>query len=298
MALTRRQFNAAALSAVPVLGLSRRARAQARINSRIAGVRIGAITYSFRSMPDPNDIIKAYVTIGLGEMELMSGDAEKLAGAPAGGRASTALRDWRATATETTFAPVRKKIEDAGIALTLLCYNMNVNSTTDAGIEYAFMMARGLGVKMISTSTQISMAKRLAPVAEKYKIRVGFHGHDSTDQPDEVSTEETFRRVFDTGAYLGANLDIGHFVSANGDPVDFLRKYHDRITNLHLKDRQRNHLGNVPWGTGQTPIVEILQMLKKERWDIPANIEYVLEDPDGVVAGVTKCLDYIKKALA
>ena len=298
MALTRRQFNAAALSAVPVLGLSRRARAQARINSRIAGVRIGAITYSFRSMPDPNDIVKAYVTIGLGEMELMSGDAEKLAGAPAGGRASTALRDWRATATETTFAPVRKKIEDAGIALTLLCYNMNVNSTTDAGIEYAFMMARGLGVKMISTSTQISMAKRLAPVAEKYKIRVGFHGHDSTDQPDEVSTEETFRRVFDTGAYLGANLDIGHFVSANGDPVDFLRKYHDRITNLHLKDRQRNHLGNVPWGTGQTPIVEILQMLKKERWDIPANIEYVLEDPDGVVAGVTKCLDYIKKALA
>ena len=193
---------------------------------------------------------------------------------------------------------MRKKIEDAGIALTLLCYNMNVNSTTDAGIEYAFMMARGLGVKMISTSTQISMAKRLAPVAEKYKIRVGFHGHDSTDQPDEVSTEETFRRVFDTGAYLGANLDIGHFVSANGDPVDFLRKYHDRITNLHLKDRQRNHLGNVPWGTGQTPIVEILQMLKKERWDIPANIEYVLEDPDGVVAGVTKCLDYIKKALA
>ena len=298
MALTRRQFNAAALSAVPVLGLSRRARAQARINSRIAGVRIGAITYSFRSMPDPNDIVKAYVTIGLGEMELMSGDAEKLAGAPAGGRASTALRDWRATATETTFAPVRKKIEDAGIALTLLCYNMNVNSTTDAGIEYAFMMARGLGVKMISTSTQISMAKRLAPVAEKYKIRVGFHGHDSTDQPDEVSTEETFRRVFETGAYLGANLDIGHFVSANGDPVDFLRKYHDRITNLHLKDRQRNHLGNVPWGTGQTPIVEILQMLKKERWDIPANIEYVLEDPDGVVAGVTKCLDYIKKALA
>ena len=298
MALTRRQFNAAALSAVPVLGLSRRARAQARINSRIAGVRIGAITYSFRSMPDPNDIVKAYVTIGLGEMELMSGDAEKLAGAPAGGRGSTALRDWRAGATETTFAPVRKKIEDAGIALTLLCYNMNVNSTTDAGIEYAFMMARGLGVKMISTSTQISMAKRLAPVAEKYKIRVGFHGHDSTDQPDEVSTEETFRRVFDTGAYLGANLDIGHFVSANGDPVDFLRKYHDRITNLHLKDRQRNHLGNVPWGTGQTPIVEILQMLKKEQWDIPANIEYVLEDPDGVVAGVTKCLDYIKKALA
>ena len=52
------------------------------MNSKFKGVQIGAITYSFRSMPNPEDIIKAYVTIGLGEMELMSGDAEKLAGAP------------------------------------------------------------------------------------------------------------------------------------------------------------------------------------------------------------------------
>ena len=133
MAITRRQFNAAALSAVPVLRLGRRVQAQARINSRISGVRIGAITYSFRSMPDPNDIIKAYVTIGLGEMELMSGDAEKLAGAPSG--RGTPLRDWRAAATEATFRPVRQKIESAGIALTLLCYNMNVVATTDTDIN-------------------------------------------------------------------------------------------------------------------------------------------------------------------
>src|SRR3982750_2895980 len=57
--------------------------AAAKINSRINGVQIGAITYSFRSMP-PEDIIKAYVDIGLGEMELMSNHAEQLAGAPAG----------------------------------------------------------------------------------------------------------------------------------------------------------------------------------------------------------------------
>src|SRR6266480_3656455 len=80
---TRRDFGKLALAGLPL------SMAFGKVNSRFKGVQIGAITYSFRSMPNPEDIIKAYVTIGLGEMELMSGDAEKLAGAPipmAGGR--------------------------------------------------------------------------------------------------------------------------------------------------------------------------------------------------------------------
>ena len=51
-------------------------------DSKINGVQIGAITYSFRTIPNAEDIIKAYVTIGLSEMELMSNHAEQLAGAP------------------------------------------------------------------------------------------------------------------------------------------------------------------------------------------------------------------------
>src|ERR1051326_3150082 len=98
------------------------------------------------------------------------------------------------------------------------------------------MMAKWLGVDAISTSTQVSMAKRLAPFAEKHKMMVGFHGHDSTTQPDEVHTEASFKAVMAAGRYLRANLDIGHCVAANGDPVAFLNTHHARITNLHVKD--------------------------------------------------------------
>ena len=70
------------------------------------------------------------------------------------------------------------------------------------------------------------------------------------------------------------NLDIGHFTAANYDAVAYIREHHDAITNLHIKDRKRNQGDNVPWGTGDTPIREVLQLLKKERWPIHAHVEY------------------------
>jgi hypothetical protein len=54
------------------------------IDSKFDGVQIGAITYSFNRIasPDPEAIIKAFIEVGLGEAELMSGHCEALAGVP------------------------------------------------------------------------------------------------------------------------------------------------------------------------------------------------------------------------
>ena len=320
MRYTRRDFGKLALAGIPASAMWRTfgeaPLAAAKINSKINGVRIGAITYSFRSMP-AETIIPAYVKIGLGEMELMSNHAEALAGmpsAPAGGRgggrrgeaptpeqiaardaAQKATRDWRASATEATFKPVRKQIEDAGIALRGLCYNMNVQRTTDADIEYGFMMARWLGVDYMTTSTQVSMAKRMAPFSDKHKMPVGFHGHADVNNPDEVSTPETFEAVMATSKYHWANLDLGHFTEAGFDAVAFLQKHHARITNLHLKDKKKAG-GNGPWGTGDTPIKESLKLLQKNKWDIPGNIEFEYEGEP--VTEVSKCFQLCKEMLA
>ena len=317
MRYTRRDFAKLTLAGVPasLLVANLPVSAVAKINSRIKGVLVGAITYSFRSMPAA-DIIKAYVDIGLGEMELMSNHAEQLAAAPAGrggggGRrgaltpeqqaerdaAAKALRDWRMAATEATFKPVRKKIEDAGIDLKLLCYNMNVRTTQDDEIEYAFLMAKALGVDAISTSTQVSMAKRLAPFADKHKLKVGFHGHANTTNPDEVATPESFAAVMAESKYLGANLDVGHYTEAGYDPVAFLQQHHARITNLHLKDMKKasNGGGYTPFGQGDAPLKEVLKLVQKNKWDIPVNIEF--EYPGNPLVEVPKCLAYVKDAL-
>jgi sugar phosphate isomerase/epimerase len=327
MELTRRDLGRIALASVP---LSRALGARI-IDSKFGGVQIGAITYSFNRIasPDPEAIIKAYVEIGLGEAELMSNHCEALAGAPAmpafgrggapggqkggGGRAPLTpeqqaerqaamekLAQWRASTSANTWKAVTKKFNDAGVDVALLCYNMQ-DSMKDEDIEYGFAMAKALGVKGITTSTTLTMAKRIAPVADKHKLLVGYHGHDATNDPNQTATLESYDTLMGYGKYNGINLDIGHFTAAGYDAVAFIKQHHDRITNLHVKDRKKDHGPNVAvWGTGDTPIKEVMQLLKKEKYRFPANLELEYPIPEGsdIIAEAKKCLAYVKSCLA
>ena len=274
-------------------------------HSKIKGVQIGAITYSFRQGVPKAEIMPDMAKIGLSEVELMSGDAEVLAGAPltpaqiaAREARQKAIKDWRAAATPATWEGVRKQCSDAGIALTILCYNMNVNMA-DEEIEYAFAMAKAMKVKAISCSATVTFARRVAPFADKHKIVWAGHGHDNTSDPEQFAKPETFEFIMSLSKYIGVNLDIGHFTAAGYDPIPFIQKHHARITNLHLKDRKREHGPNVPWGTGDTPIKEVLLLLSKEKYSIPANIELEYPIPAGSdpVAEVGKCYRYARKCL-
>jgi sugar phosphate isomerase/epimerase len=107
--------------------------------------------------------------------------------------------------------------------------------------------------------------------------------------------------ILELSPYIGFNLDIGHYVAGSKglSPIPVLEKYHARIVSLHLKDRTVDG-GNVPWGQGQTPIKEVLQLIRKERWKFPADIEVEYKIPEGstAVTEVTKCVQFCKAALA
>ena len=205
------------------------------------------------------------------------------------------LRKWRLALSIDRFKDVRKKFDDAGISLRLLCFNMT-QSITDDEIDYAFQMANALGVRAISSTTQVTVSKRIAPFADKHQIMIGFHGHSNLTDPNEFATPESFATAMSYSKYHGINLDIGHFTAANFDAVPYIKEHHDRITNIHLKDRKKNQGQNVPWGEGDTPIKDVLTLMKQARYDIPANIEF--EYPGDPLVEVPKCLAYCKQALA
>jgi sugar phosphate isomerase/epimerase len=209
------------------------------------------------------------------------------------------LSDWRKSTGPDTWKKVASKFKDSGIDVQLLCYNMQDNMTED-DIEYGFAMAEGLGVKGITTSTTLTMAKRIAPVADKHKLLVGYHGHDATNDPNQTATLESYDTLMAYGQYNGVNLDIGHFTAAGYDAVAFIQKHHAKITNLHVKDRKKDHGPNVAvWGTGDTPIKDVMQLLKKEKYGFPANLELEYPIPEGsdIIAEAKKCLAYVKGCL-
>ena len=306
--LTRREFGTLAIAG---LAFQRFAGAFEAVN----GVRLGAQTYSFRDLKRPADasdsvdiLIGAMKEAGVSDCELWAPQVEPEFPTGARGRrgdppssealsARENIRKWRLETPLEHFRGVKKKFDAAGI--TIHGYNYSPNASyTDAEIDRGFEMAKALGAPLITASTTLDVAKRIAPFAERHKMVVAMHGHSNLTDPNEFATPDSFAAAMKMSKYFKVNLDIGHFTAANFDAVAYLREHHADITNLHLKDRKKNQGDNLPWGQGDTPIKEVLQLLKKEKWPIPADIEYEYKGTGTPIEEVKKCYEYAKQALA
>jgi sugar phosphate isomerase/epimerase len=299
--------------AIPALAQARKP------NSVIAGVHLGTITYSYRSMPDQSAeaTLRYIVESGISEIELMGGPAESFAGAPPSGRggggrgrgqpptpeqqaaqreAAEKLKQWRTSVSMDRFKALRKMYNDAGV--TIYAWKVLNPAMSDAEFEYVFNVAEALGCThtTLELPTEVADLKRIGAFAEKRKIYAAYHTH-------QQGSMTAFDQAFAVSKGNMANIDLGHYVAGTGEsPIPFLRKFHGRISSVHLKDRQTpaNGAGNLPWGKGDTPLKEILQVMKKERYTFPASIELEYDVPQGsdAVKEVAKCLDYCKAALA
>jgi len=262
-------------------------------SSLINGVQIGIQSYSFRDRPF-DQAIASIVEAGINSVELWDGHLEpqNLKG--------EALRKWRLDTPLSFFDQAGKKIKDAGIQLSAYNYSFR-KDMTDAEINQGFLIAKALGTSTITASSNPSMASRVDQFAQKHKVRVGMHNHAQGGKADEYDGPKDFAAAMKGASpYICINLDIGHFVAAGFDPVDYITKHHDRIVTLHIKDRKKGLGPDSPvlrFGQGDTPIKEVLQLLKKEKYKIPANIEHEIEGQPAM-EGVKESLAYCKQALA
>jgi sugar phosphate isomerase/epimerase len=289
--LTRREFG---MLAATSLGLKWNA---AFAQPATAGVRLGVQTYSFRDIPRAaggdgvGPLIAAMTACGLKECELWAPQVE-----PAG-LTRDDIRAWRLETPLDHFRAVKSRFDAAGISIYGYNYSPN-KSYTDPEIARGFEMAKALGAEIITASTTLDVVPRIKPFAEQHRMVVAMHGHSNLTDPNEFATPESFAAAMKMSRFFKINLDIGHFTAANFDAVAYLKEHHASITNLHLKDRKRNQGDNVPWGTGDTPIREVLQLLKTERWPIRAYIEYEHRGTGTPVEEVAKCFEFVKQALA
>src|SRR4030095_13392698 len=126
---------------------------------------------------------------------------------------------------------------------------------------YTFTVASTLGASHVTLelptgANAAATLKRLGDWALKYKMSAAYHTQDQ-------GRRTAFDQAFAISKGNMANVDLGHFVAGGnkgGTPIDFITKFHDRISSVHLKDRTTpEHCElNLAWGAGETPIKEIL----------------------------------------
>lgn len=291
-------------------------------NSKWAGVQVGLnVPYSLgNNTMSGEETLSRCVQLGVSAVELRSQPVEIFLGSPALTGAKTAaaavgnapagmtpereaarkaaaseLRAWRLGVSMKKVKEFKKLYDDAGVAIEIVKFdNYNIYTVTDEEVDYAFQMAKALGARAISCEISSPDTTRLGRFADKHNLMVGYHGHETT-------TPEHWEEAFAQAKHNGANLDIGHFVAGNNtSPVPFLEKHHDRITHLHIKDRKLKGGPNMPFGQGDTPIKEVLQLLRDRKWKIQATIEFEYPVPTGSdrMAEIAKCVEYCRTCLA
>ena len=221
--------------------------------------------------------------------------------APGGGAATRTpdeILAWRTSVPMSRFAEVRKKFNDAGVQIYAFRATLNLVQS-DAEYEYWFNAAKAVGASQITMELpgDPAVSKRIGEAAAKHGVNVGYHLHT-------LANMTAWDAAMAQSPRNGIQLDIGHYVAGTGvSPVPFIEKHHARIFSMHLKDRKKvchDNSENMPWGQGDTPIRDVLQTLKKNKWAIPAGVEFEYLVPEGSTweAELAKCVKYAKDALA
>jgi sugar phosphate isomerase/epimerase len=80
--------------------------------------------------------------------------------------------------------------------------------------------------------------------------------------------------------------------------VAYIQEHHEKITHLHLKDRKKNQGPDTPWGDGDAPIKQVLELLRDKKYPIRAYVEYEYKGAGTITEEVKKCFEYAKAALS
>jgi len=288
-------------------------------NSKVGGVQLGLTTYCYRSIPHNLEEVLQYVlTSGVNSLEMRSvleeglgipqapprpaqgvvlTDAEKAERSKKMAGLREEQKKWRLSCPMSKYEDIRKMYNKAGVDIHIAKFVPS--EWSDEEIDYAYNAAKALGAYGITDEFTDKAAQRLGKFAEKHNSLAIYHTHGQFGQPG-----------FDIDKYLGyskanrLNLDIGHYFGSTGKhPNEIIEKYHTLIPSIHVKDKTGPNNptpnANREFGKGETPIKDVLLLIKKEKWPINVDLELEYEIPAGSdpVKEVTKCIEYMRNIL-
>jgi sugar phosphate isomerase/epimerase len=303
---SRRDLGKLALGALSVPAMAAK-----KIDSVVHGIQFGLQSYVFTGVGLPQDglvdvVTASMVESGLGECDLYAPLIEPARfwdRIRATGQDSTAARaqareelaKWRMSVPLDYYRAIRKKFEDAGIEI----YGLSgFASSTDEELNRTFDIAEVLSARLVTLNVTLSACKRMAPLFEKRNFLLGIQGSPNLNStnPDAIAKPENYAEAVALSKNYWISFDIGDATPSGYDLLKFVEDRHDRIATLYLKDRRRNDRQSMPWGEGDTPMVEILHLIRDRNYKIRCYIDCDYRTTNRP-ADVKRSFEYAKTAL-
>jgi sugar phosphate isomerase/epimerase len=188
---------------------------------------------------------------------------------------------------------VKQKLKDAGVKLV----NFGVVKLPDdeTGCRKVFDFAKEMGIETIAAEPPEEAFDMLDKLCQEYKISVAIHNHPPTTHYWDPNT--VLKVCNGRSKWIGACVDIGHWMRSGVNPLEALKKLQGRIIAVHLKDL--NEFGNlkahdVPWGTGKADVKALLAELDRQNFRGVFSIEYEY-NWENSVPEIRQCVAYFNK---
>jgi sugar phosphate isomerase/epimerase len=194
------------------------------------------------------------------------------------------------TMNDETADEIKKKLSEIGIKL--VAYGVDGIPTDEPGARKDFEWAKKMGIEVLVTETTPNDV--IEKLAKEYKIRVALHNHPTTWPPDKV-----LKAVEGRDKLIGSCSDTGHWMRADLNPVDCLKKLEGRVEHSHFKDLNEYGKGHdVAWGTGRGDPKAMLAELKRQGYKGYLSIEFEYGDIAHLDENLPKCVEFFDKTCA
>lgn len=165
---------------------------------------------------------------------------------------------------------------------------------TKEEVDKAFDYAKRVGVKLIVGVPNHELLPYVDKKVKEYdfKYAIHLHGPDIELYPHAA---DIYEHVKDLDPRIGMCLDIGHDARAGHDPIADLKKYSDRVFDIHMKNTtaatKAGKTGEI--GRGIIDIPAFVRMLREVKYSGACSLEYE-RNMKAPLAGIAESIGYFR----
>lgn len=196
--------------------------------------------------------------------------------------------------TEDEIKEIAGKCDAAGINL----YGVGViYMKTKEEVENAFRYAKAASAKVIIGVPNHDLLPLVEKKVRETNIKLAIHNHGPGDEvyptPDVV-----YNKIKGLDHRIGLCIDVGHVQRLGLDPTENIKKYANRLYDVHLKDVDKSEAKgkSVEFGRGVLDIPAVLRALKATKYSGAMAMEFE-KDTENLFAGLAECVGYVNGAL-